>query len=174
MTNRFYSRAHGSKEDWLTDPKLIKAFGEFDLDPCCPPNMPWRTAKIMLTLKENGLKTPWGGRVWLNPPYGFKITQWMKLMAAYGNGIALVPPRVETKWCHSYVWQVADAVLFPKKRVQFYQWSPDGVVKLCANNTTPSMVVAYGTQNADALMKASEEMGWYVDNTFSKITQLPS
>ena len=55
---------------WLTPPEWIQMLGPFDLDPACPPEMPWKTAERMLTPKDDGLATPWQGRVWLNPPFG--------------------------------------------------------------------------------------------------------
>lgn len=38
---------------WLTPPDLIQKLGEFDLDPCCPNNLNWKTAKEFYSL-ENG------------------------------------------------------------------------------------------------------------------------
>ena len=31
---------------WLTPPAWIEALGPFDMDPCCPPVMPWPTATM--------------------------------------------------------------------------------------------------------------------------------
>ncbi len=42
--------------DWLTPPAIIKALGEFDLDPCCPPVMPWRTAREMISSKADSIR----------------------------------------------------------------------------------------------------------------------
>lgn len=36
--------ARGLTDDWLTPPDLLRHLGTFDLDPCCPMNMPWSTA----------------------------------------------------------------------------------------------------------------------------------
>lgn len=58
------------QKTWLTPPEIIRALGEFDLDPCCPPAMPWSTAKKMVCRPDDGLAVTWEGRVWLNPPYG--------------------------------------------------------------------------------------------------------
>ena len=55
---------------WLTPPEILRALGGFDLDPCCPPDMPWRTAAAMISPPRDGLAEPWAGRVWLNPPFG--------------------------------------------------------------------------------------------------------
>lgn len=71
-------KAGEPSEDWLTPPGIIAELarelgGEFDLDPACPPAMPWRTARRMICRPEDGLSADWGGgnvRVWLNPPYG--------------------------------------------------------------------------------------------------------
>lgn len=55
---------------WLTPPEIIDDLGPFDLDPCCPPVMPWRTATRMIHWPEDGLAADWGDAfVWLNPPF---------------------------------------------------------------------------------------------------------
>lgn len=58
------------KDEWLTPPEIIKALGQFDLDPCAPVVRPWDTAERHYSIKDNGLMLPWSGRVWCNPPYG--------------------------------------------------------------------------------------------------------
>ena len=51
----------------LTPLELIANLGEFDLDPC---GLQFhKTAKNIITLPMDGLKEPWKGKVWLNPPY---------------------------------------------------------------------------------------------------------
>ena len=82
------------EKSWLTPPQIISSLGEFDIDPCCPPNMPWKTAKRMVCQPENGLEVDWTGkRVWLNPPYGresvpflIKMTHQSKLLREDGGG----------------------------------------------------------------------------------------
>lgn len=49
------------EKTYLTPPYILEALGHFDVDPCCPENMPWKTADRMITPKENGLKQDWGG-----------------------------------------------------------------------------------------------------------------
>ena len=99
-----HESARQQTETWLTPPEILRALGAFDLDPCCPPFMPWTTAARMLTPEDDGLAHPWAGRVWLNPPWGHKATPWLERLAAHGNGIALLPARTETRAFFAHVW----------------------------------------------------------------------
>lgn len=142
MTLGSHQSAHALSTTWLTPPEWIRVLGPFDLDPCCPPNMPWRTAATMLTPAEDGLKTPWTGRVWLNPPFTSRsVGDWLCKLADHGNGIALVAARTETKWFYEYVWKRAAAVCFVKGRPHFYR--SDGT-RAKSNSGAPIVLVAYG------------------------------
>lgn len=133
---------------WLTPPEWIKALGPFDTDPCCPPNMPWPTAKFMFTEDIDGLEQEWRGRVWLNPPFGRQWPAWVERLAAYGNGIALIPARTETADFYRLVWDRADAVCFVKGRPHFHR--EDGS-RAPFNSGAPIALVAYGFPNATRL-----------------------
>lgn len=135
------------KEDWLTPPSIIRACGEFDLDPCSPMPRPWDTAKKHYTLEDNGLRQPWSGRVWLNPPYGNQTDKWMEMLAQHGNGIALIFARTETGSFFPWVWDYADALLFIKGRLRF--WTKEGHEGGAAG--APSVLIAYGCENAECL-----------------------
>jgi DNA N-6-adenine-methyltransferase (Dam) len=99
----------GSSEsgEWYTPPPIfelaVATLGEVDLDPCWHPVSPVR-ARTKYTAQDNGLAQGWAGRVYLNPPYGRAIEQWVgKPDAEYDTGavseaIALVPARVGTAW----------------------------------------------------------------------------
>ena len=70
------------EKTWLTPPHIIKALGPFDLDPCCPPQMPWQTATQMVCRPDDGLAVDWTGkRVWCNPPYGRESLPFLRKMA---------------------------------------------------------------------------------------------
>lgn len=74
--------ADSGEKTWLTPPHIIEALGPFDLDPCCPPKMPWRTAEQMVCRPDDGLAVDWTGqRVWLNPPYGREAVPFLRKMA---------------------------------------------------------------------------------------------
>ena len=98
--------------EWYTPPEIIARtmilFDEIDLDPCSnigEPNVP---AARHFTEAENGLVQPWEGRVYMNPPYGRPIVDWVeKLVAEHASGrvteaIALVPARVDTDWFRKF------------------------------------------------------------------------
>jgi hypothetical protein len=98
------------KDEWLTPPEIILALGAFDLDPCAPITRPWPVAKQHYTIADDGLRMPWHGRVWCNPPYGRAVDDWLARLAEHGRGTALTFARTETAFfCR--VWQRASAIL---------------------------------------------------------------
>ncbi len=146
--------------DWLTPPEIIQALGEFDLDPCCPPVMPWMTARLMWTnagngfsaplcpIKSDGLASSWYGRVWLNPPFR-GAGEWVRKLREHGNGIAMLPGATDTSYFAENVWGHAHGVLFLSGRLRFLY--PDGT-KPKRNINRPCCLVAYGARNLAALI----------------------
>lgn len=154
-----HKSGRGVTNSWLTPPEIINALGQFDLDPCCPPSMPWKTAANMLTERENGLACDWSGRVWLNPPYGPEAEEWLLRLADHGAGTALVFARTETRWFKNAIWDRADALLFIHGRIHFHL--PNGTRAL-SNSGAPSVLVAYGDADKHAL-KSSGICGAFVE-----------
>lgn len=153
-----HQSARMQKDEWLTPPEIIKSLGPFDLDPCSPINRPWDTAKKHLTVLDNGLKAEWKGRVWLNPPYGREAAEWLHKLSEHGNGIALIFARTETEMFFDHVWNKADALLFFKGRLYFHH--VDGK-RANANAGAPSVLIAYGSNNVQALENA-KHLGMFV------------
>ena len=89
--------ADSGEKTWLTPKYIIDALGHFDTDPCCPPNMPWRTADRMLTKEDDGTTAPWIGRVWCNPPYGREALPFLERMARYQGGVLSLSLRERTR-----------------------------------------------------------------------------
>lgn len=141
-------------ETWLTPPELIKALGTFDLDPCTPVEMPWKTADKMLSLERDGdgLAAEWRGRVWLNPPYGRKTFDWLRKLADHGRGIALIFARTETKGFQREVFGKAHCVFFLAGRLKFHR--ADGTQGDCAN--APSCLVSYSLADTKAIFDAAK------------------
>jgi len=94
---------------WNTPSAIVdeveEMLGEIDVDPASnskdTPNVP---ATMLYTEDDDGLSQLWKGRVFLNPPYGREIGEWIvKLVQEYEDGnveeaIALVPGRTDTQW----------------------------------------------------------------------------
>ena len=150
-----HQKTIGQNDEWLTPPKMLDALGSFDLDPCSPINRPWWTAKVCLTILDDGLKSDWQGRVWLNPPFNrYERPVWMRKMADHGNGIMMIPAATETKAFDDFVWKRADAVCFVKGRPHFH--FVDGK-RASFNCGTAIALVAYGSENTKIL--AASELG---------------
>jgi len=152
MTTGFaHERARADEMDgntWLTPPEILKALGDFDLDPCaCKEPRPWPTAKRHISWPDDGLYAEWKGRVWCNPPYGPHTGHWMKRLADHGTGTALIFARTETDVWQKHVWPRATAILFLRGRVRFHR--PDGSRGDAAS--APSALVAFGEADARAL-----------------------
>ena len=129
----------GDTNDWLTPRYILDALGKFDLDPCAALDQPWATAKRHRTIREDGLKKPWAGRVWLNPPYGEQTALWLAKMAKHQDGIVLIYARTETQMFFDHVWGGANGIFFLKGRVCFCR--PDGSTAPDAG--APSVLVSY-------------------------------
>lgn len=74
----------GGSPDWYTPPWLFARLAlRFDLDPCSPalPVAPWIPAAARYSLPQDGLRLPWVGRVWLNPPYAAETGAWVGKLA---------------------------------------------------------------------------------------------
>ena len=134
----------------MTPRFVLDALGPFDLDPSTPAGQPWPTASLRYTIDDDGLRQPWTGRVWLNPPYS-DIEAWMAKMAAHGHGTALVFARTETAWWFESVWHQCSGVLFLRGRLHFCH--PDGT-PAAANSGGPSALVAYGADDLARLERS--------------------
>ncbi|WP_289054359.1 DNA N-6-adenine-methyltransferase [Carboxylicivirga marina] len=147
MNVQFEGHTSIGKDEWLTPPYITQALGEFDLDPCSPIVRPWDTARKHYTIEDDGLTQPWIGRCWCNPPYGNETKKWLAKCVEHGNCIALIFARTETRMFFNHTWDKADALLFIKGRLKFCH--VDGTVGGSAG--APSVLVAYGQENADVL-----------------------
>jgi hypothetical protein len=135
---------HAKRNDrYLTPLPFIAKLGKFDLDPCGAPGH--ATAGEVWTPEEvgDGLSLPWHGRVWLNPPYGRTMGDWVRALIRHGSGVALIPCAPDTKLWHDDIFPAASAVLFVKGRMHF-----EGVTH---PSNHPSAVVAFSFEDAKAL-----------------------
>ena len=141
-----FSSASG---EWATPQdffdKLNWRFGPFDLDPCATPHN--TKCENFYTEIENGLTKDWGGHiVFVNPPYGRGIDEW--IAKAYAESqkehtrvVMLIPARTDTRYWHDFVMK-AKEIHFIKGRLKF------GDAKNAA--PFPSAVVVFENTHRDA------------------------
>lgn len=107
-----------TRDDWLTPPALkryLYARWDLDFDPCPWPREPG----------YDGLKVPWTGRAFVNPPYGAETVRWLKKAIteiSAGNceiAVFLINSRTDTRWFHEYVMGGAQELYFIRGRVAF-------------------------------------------------------
>lgn len=123
-----------NSQEWETPQELYDELDKefrFNLDPCANENNfkcisyfispqnanQWTNPSII-----DGLKQRWSGRVFMNPPYGREINQWVK--KAYYEAlhncevvVCLLPARTDTRWFHDYC--LKGEVRFLKGRLKF-------------------------------------------------------
>lgn len=166
MSLSSHQSAAMKNDEWLTPEYIVRALGEFDLDPCAPEVRPWDTATRHVTKTQDGLARAWTGRVWLNPPFGNQAIYWMIKLATHGNGIALLPARTETRLFFETVWDGADAILFLKGRPHFHY--VDGT-RARANSGAPICLISYGKENAETLRNCElEGMFMYIPHILDR------
>lgn len=114
------------KKDWETPQWLYDLLDRqyhFHLDPCATDE----TAKCdrWFTKADNGLKRAWFGSVYVNPPYGREIGDWLARAAhqirykRVERIVMLLPARTDTKWWHRYVMGHAKEIRFIEGRLKF-------------------------------------------------------
>ena len=99
--------------------RLNKEYGPFTLDVCADKT----NFKCMAYYdkEQDGLRQPWSGVCWMNPPYGRTIKAWMK--KAYEESlkgskvVCLVPSRTDTAWWHDYAMK--GEITFIRGRLKF-------------------------------------------------------
>lgn len=154
MKAKPYSDQKNWSNTYLTDPAIVKVLGPFDFDPACPPKMPWRTAKVMLTEKEDGLKAPWKGRGFMNPPYR-GVLPWARRFAEHGNGIALLNGRSTETRATQTIMDESRAIYFPRGRLVFFK--PNGAP--WAGRWFPSLLIGMTRNDVRALERMRKAYG---------------
>lgn len=138
---------NGTSDDYYTPPWLFKALNaEFDMDVCAPAGgVPWIPAKQSLSIIEDGLVTPWAGRVWCNPPYSAP-TPWIDKFISHGNGICLIA--CNRSGSFHRLWEMADAFMdLPLPLIKFV--TADGKSK---GIFMPVILAAIGADNVKIMV----------------------
>lgn len=105
-------------DEFLTPPEIVRAMGEFDLDPCGSHRQAGSLARNEYKFPEaNGLLLPWEGAVFVNPPFS-ELQAWIGRFILHNNGILLVPARVEVSWFWR-LWHNCHGFFFTKGPVKY-------------------------------------------------------
>jgi hypothetical protein len=148
----------GQSDEWYTPPEIFDALGlTFDYDVASPGRDHWVPALNVYTKWHDGLKQPWDGRVFMNPPFGGRNGQvpWLEKFIAHADGIAIVPARTSAKWFHDLVPK-CHGVLFPKGKTKFHR--PDGTIGKSPG--TGIVILAMGEVCCEALKKSGLGIYW--------------
>lgn len=100
---------------------LNKEF-HFTLDACASSRN--TKCSCFYSLKDNALLSVWQGNVFMNPPYGRGLYDWVKkaydsIRSTEANVVvALLPARTDTAWFHDFV-RLAYEVRFIRGRLHF-------------------------------------------------------
>ncbi|MDG3008459.1 DNA N-6-adenine-methyltransferase [Paludisphaera sp. Pla2] len=162
-TKSFYTTTGNSSigQAWETPSQLLEVlysvFGRFDLDPCSPSKKGPVKARVRFTAEDDGLELPWKGRVFVNPPYGRGLGEWVcKARSEFESGdaglvVLLIPARTETSYWHRHVAGKA-SVWFIEGRLKF------GGGKQSA--PFPSALVVFGATSEEKERLDRSAVGW--------------
>ena len=148
MTLGSHQTTVGRSQIHITPKWIIDRLGPFDLDPAAADPRPWDCATVNYTEIDDGLRQPWRGRIWLNPPFDrYEVGAWIRKLATHGCGTSLLHARTEAGWFEP-IWESATAILFMADRIKFYR--PDGSEQP-ANSGAPPVLIAFGDDDAKRL-----------------------
>ena len=122
MTDAFLAAATSSATClWDTPPKLVATMAPifpWNLDVCASgPNVCQR----FYSPGDDGLKQPWRGLCWMNPPYGREIPRWVaraSMASGLATTVSLLPARTDAAWWQDTV-PYASQVVFIRGRLVF-------------------------------------------------------
>jgi hypothetical protein len=86
-----------NNDDLRTPEWIWSQLGPISLDPCAGAETAIAKVNWSIERGENGLKRPWFGFVFCNPPFSQKEA-WASKMIAHDNGILLLPERGSAPW----------------------------------------------------------------------------
>jgi len=141
-------------DEWFTPIEIIESaravLGEIDLDPAsCPKANETVRATHFFSQRVDGLLQPWGGRVWMNPPYSRAASAFAdKLVAEYGGGaiteaVALFNANSMTSLWFDCIYSRASALLVTRGRLQFVPGDPG---QASSSPSTGSVIAYFGSR----------------------------
>jgi len=137
--------------EWRTPKELfnlLQSVFDFSIDAAATPEN--ALCKIFYTKETDGLIPDWPiGNVWINPPYGRSIIQWIRkaeqeFMKHQGlfDIVLLLPARTDTEWFLKLV-QTCHYICFINGRINFLNAKGESQ----KNPTFPSLLAIYSQDN---------------------------
>ena len=114
----FTRKFESTRQDWPTPRSLYDPLNaEFQFEWDLAASSENALAPRYYTKEQDGLKQPWSGVCWLNPPFGqqsAKMVDWIK--RAFDETqirddltvVMLIPARTNTRWFHRYCMKAAE------------------------------------------------------------------
>ena len=131
MSSAFSKATRSSKSSEYYTPKpffdKLNDIFKFELDPCTSKQNPLEL-RHTFTLDDNGLEQLWHYNTFINPPFGFGVSQWITKMhneatRRWDNQyVMLLPARVETRWFQDLIinqYYKGSFIYFLKGRFKF-------------------------------------------------------
>lgn len=150
-------------DDYYTPEHVVQAarrvMGGIDTDPAThyAANRRYIQAKYAYTLQVDGLKRPWYGRVWCNPPFN-QWGEWVpKVLAEHQSDrvtdmCILLPCRAMSRLAVADLLSAADAIWISRGRLQFWGDKATG-------SPDDGSVIAYFGQNVAAFVREFSLLG---------------
>src|SRR5262249_35872163 len=114
--------------EWYTAREIFAAVNVTCARAPCPrgPGHGVRESKVY-PAADDGLRQPWHGLVFMNPPFGGRNghVPWLVKFLEHANGIAVVRAYTSSAWFHQHAVK-AETMLFPKGKTKFIR--PDGSI----------------------------------------------
>lgn len=134
---------------------------KFDLDPCTPkeycPAHDYCKRGYSLP-EQDGLKLPWEGLVWLNPPFARgMIKPWIEKAKKHNNTICLVTSYFTSSWFHE---NPPDGVFLLAFRPK-YEVPKNDISTV--EGLYASILMSYGIEATEILANATLEGTCYID-----------
>lgn len=157
------------KQDWGTPQADFDDWDleyDFTLDPCCTLDSCKCPDGIFHDLDQDGLKEPWSGRVFMNPPYNQQKLWIPKAVAEAESAgvefvVGLLPARTDTQLFHKYIWDKKQGVFRPGVKVDFLEgrlafgsdqywaafWDQEFITDADGNKKPNSLYMEYGKKH---------------------------
>lgn len=130
----------------FTPPEIFEKLGvTFNIDVTAPDGgVPWVPCRRFFTEADDGLKQPWRGMIWMNPPYS-NSSPWVRKFMKHRNGICLVPYS-KARWFEELWNSDAALVLDDPGRKFIKHGKPHGIFM-------PTCFAAFGERAVEAVSR---------------------